>query len=316
MLSYSISVAVVVPTLNAGTSWVVWLEKLRVQTLPLQHVLIIDSSSDDATASIAVNAGCDVRIIPRSEFNHGTTRQLAADILVDADIIVYLTQDALLAHEGALACLVEAFTDHEVGVAYGRQLPHHEAKLIGSHARLFNYPETSEIRTMSDASRLGIKTAFTSNSFAAYRRNALMMVGGFPSNSILSEDTYVSAKMLLASWKIAYCAEAKVFHSHDYSIIQEFNRYFDIGVFHARESWVRLAFGSAESEGKKFVISEILFLMRHSPWQIPSAILRTFVKYAGYQLGLHEENIPIALKRKLSMHKGFWSKHSAVKLNE
>ena len=42
-----------------------------------------------------------------------------------------------------------------------------------------------------------MKTAFNSNSFAAYRRKALKDVGGFPINTILSEDMYVTAKMLL-----------------------------------------------------------------------------------------------------------------------
>ena len=84
-----------------------------------------------------------------------------------------------------------------------------------------------------------MKTAFNSNSFAAYRRKALKDVGGFPINTILSEDMYVTAKMLLKNWSVAYCADAKVYHSHNYTIWQEFKRYFDIGVFHAKEAWIR-----------------------------------------------------------------------------
>jgi rhamnosyltransferase len=240
------------------------------------------------------------------EFNHGATRQLAVNILSDSDILIYLTQDAILTDFNALRNLTDRFKDESVGVAYGRQLPNKNAGYIGSHAREFNYVIKSELRSLSDASRLGIKTAFISNSFAAYRRTALMNVGGFPANTILSEDMYVAAKMLLAGWKISYCAEAQVWHSHDYSFVQEFNRYFDIGVFHARECWIREKFGGAEGEGEKFVISELRYLLKHAPILIPSAILRTLLKYAGYQLGLREKKLPIAIKKCLSMHKRFW----------
>ncbi|MFA5913368.1 MAG: glycosyltransferase family 2 protein [Burkholderiales bacterium] len=308
-------IGLIVPTMNAGNGWEGWIESLKSQSLKPDRVLVVDSSSEDQTARLAKSARFEVLVIPRSDFNHGATRQLAAEVLADTDIFIYLTQDALLADPDALQNLVGHFVNESVGAVYGRQLPHPNAKPFGSHARLFNYPETSQVRSMADASRLGIKTAFISNSFAAYRRSAFMAVGGFPSNTILSEDTYVSAKLLLGGWKIVYCAEAQVFHSHDYSLIQEFKRYFDIGVFHAREYWVRAEFGGAEGEGKKFVLSEVRYLMWHAPWLIPSAILRTFSKYAGYQLGLHENHMPVALKRHLSMHKGFWSKESVPEQN-
>ena len=86
-------------------------------------------------------------------------------------------------------------------------------------------------------SSIGIKAAFLSNSFAAYRRSALESVGGFPSDTIFGEDTFAAAKMLLNGWKIAYSAEATVYHSHNLTFIEEFRRYFDIGVFHSREKW-------------------------------------------------------------------------------
>lgn len=73
---------------------------------------------------------------------------------------------------------------------------------------------------------------------------------------------YVAAKMLKCGWKVAYCANATVYHSHNYSLLDEFRRYFDIGVFNAREPWVLAEFGVAESEGVKFIRSEFLFLFR------------------------------------------------------
>ena len=303
-----LSFAVVVPTLNAGPEWRSWLSALQSQTLQPVRTIVVDSSSTDATAEISRAAGCEVVVIPRAEFNHGTTRQMAADLVEGLDLIIFMTQDAVLADRHALANLVAGFDTADVWVAYGRQLPHLDARPIGAHARLFNYSEVSETRSMADLGKYGLKLAFVSNSFAAYRGEKLREVGGFPSDNIFGEDTLVVAKMLLAGGSIAYRADARVYHSHDYSIMQDFRRYFDIGVFHSRESWLRTNFGGAEGEGKRFVLSELRFLASGAPQLVPSAIIRTAGKYLGYRLGLAERHFSLRMKRRLSMHRGYWAK--------
>ena len=300
-------IGLIVPTLNAGSQWSDWIALLKSQSLQPDRVLVVDSSSDDQTIQLARQAGFEVLSIQRSDFNHGATRQLAANHLSDAEILIYLTQDALLADNNALKYLVEAFSNPLVGAAYGRQLPHLDAGVLGAHARDFNYGAKSEVRSMKDIPVRGLKTVFISNSFSAYRKSALMAVGGFPANVILGEDTFVVSKMVLAGWEVAYCAEAKVRHSHDYTIVQEFKRYFDTGVFHGRETWIRQAMGGADGEGKRFVLSELRCLVRKAPWLIPSALLRTGMKYLGYKLGMMENKIPLSIKRRLSMHKRYWN---------
>jgi len=268
--------------------------------------LIIDSQSEDGTANLFATKGFKVYGITRQAFNHGATRQLAVDLCPKADILIFMTQDALLASSESLAKLVVPFKNPKVGAAFGRQLPNEDANPIAAHARLFNYSPESRIKGFDDIPALGIKTAFISNSFAAYRRSALEAIGGFPCRCIVSEDTYVAAKMILAGWKVAYCADATVYHSHNYSWRQEFQRYFDIGVFHSREPWVRTQFGGAEGEGRRFWKSEMKYLLRHAPHLIPSAFLRTVIKYLGFRIGLVENWLPFILKRRFSMQTAFW----------
>lgn len=295
-----------VPTLNAGRAWPKLLATVACSLPADCRRLVVDSESDDNTVELARKAGFEVIKIRRADFNHGGTRQLAVEHLSDCEVIVFLTQDALPVSPNSIHGLLSAFDDETVGAACGRQLPHVDARQIGAHARLFNYPDFSDVRDLSDVPRLGIKTAFISNSFAAYRRGALMAVGGFPSNVILSEDMVVAARMLLAGWRVAYCANAMVYHSHDYSYFQEFGRYFDIGVLHAHEKWLTEKFGKPQGEGRRFVLSELRYLVRRAPWLIPSAIARTGFKYLGYRLGLAHENLPRRWPRRLSMYKGYW----------
>jgi rhamnosyltransferase len=302
----SLRVALVIPTHNAGRHWRHLYAGIRNQSLVPHQMLVIDSSSNDGTVRRAGRAGFIVLEIDKRDFSHGGTRQLAAQRLSDADILIYLTQDAIPMGRDAFRNLVRAFEDPEVGAAYGRQMPRPEATPIEAHARLFNYPAESSVRSWESRKSLGFKSIFFSNSFGAYRRDALMSVGGFSSDIIFGEDTLVVAQMHRAGWKTAYVADALVQHSHSYSIAEEFRRYFDIGVLHAREAWLLEQFGSVSGEGKRFVLSERQYLLEHNRLQIPNAFLHTAAKYLGYRMGRQENRIPAELKYYLSMNKSYW----------
>ncbi|WP_263358966.1 glycosyltransferase [Acidicapsa ligni] len=296
---------VIIPTLNAAKDWPLFSQALLASVRP-EQVLILDSESTDGTVELARMAGFSVVTIARSEFNHGGTRQRAATMLPSAEILVYLTQDAVLATSDAVTKLLAAFENPAVGVAYGRQLPRPDAGAIEAHTREFNYPASPDLRDLTSRGRLGIKTIFISNSFAAYRRSALMQVGGFPSTVIFGEDTITAAHLLSADYKLAYVADACVYHSHAYSWKQDFARSFDIGVLHSREGWLLEKFGRATGEGKRFVISELRYLWQKDPKQMPSAVIRTGLKVLGYRLGMMEAKLTPGVKRRLSMHPHFW----------
>lgn len=299
-------VFLVVPTSNPGNMWPQWFQATEAQQ-PAVHSLVVDSSSTDSTDFSTLPVGWKLQRIAAADFNHGGTRNLALSHLPPStDVVVFMTQDALLADPHALSRLVSVFVDPAVACAYGRQLPHADASPVAAHARLFNYPDVSRSVSLADKSHLGLKACFMSNSFAAYRVADLHAVGGFPSSVILGEDMSVAARLLMAGKRVAYVADACVHHSHNYSALQEFRRYFDTGVFHARSPWLLHSFGSVRGEGLRFVRSELAYLWRHAPAWVPSALLRTAAKLAGYRLGRLEALWPLWFKRWCSMHKGFW----------
>lgn len=301
-------VAVIIPTFRAARYWPEISQGIRLQSLKPDRMIVIDSSSGDGTAELARRDGFEVLEIPPSKFNHGGTRQLGADYAPDANVLIYLTQDAVPFLADAFANLLRVFGNPEIGAAYGRQLPRQNASPIEAHARLFNYPDASVVRLWESRKTMGFKSIFFSNAFGAYRREALMSVGGFSPNVIFGEDTLVVARMHRAGWKTAYVADAMVRHSHPYTVADEFRRYFDIGVLHARESWLTEQFGSASGEGRRFVVSELKYLLRHGPYHVPSALARTIAKYAGYKIGRRESRIAPSLKHHLGLNRQFWSR--------
>ena len=281
-----ISVSVIVPTYNAGDSFYKFVEMIKRQTANVVQVLVVDSSSTDKTVEIAKENGFVVEVIDRKDFGHGKTRQYALE-KIDTEIVVFLTQDALLFNEYAIENLVKFLVaDEKIAAVYGRQLPYPNTGILGSFARLNNYPNDSRVNTFGDKERLGIKAAFLSDSFSAYKRSLLMDIGGFPKHVNFGEDTYVAAKFLMNGFSTGYCAESKVYHSHDYSLQQEYERCKEIGKFHKQERWLLETFGKAEGEGLKFVINEAKYLFKKGKWYyLPIAFFHNVVKYLGYRFG-------------------------------
>lgn len=300
------NVALIVPTYQAGKMWEQWLHMLSMQSLKPNQIVMIDSSSTDDTVVNARKYGLNPIIISPADFNHGGTRNQAVNTLTSCDVVVFLTQDSLFDTSFSLEKIVSVFDDEMVSCVCGRQLPHYDANPLAQHARFFNYPAKNNIKTIDDIPAVGIKVAFMSNSFAAYRYDTFKMLGGFPENTILAEDMYMAAKMILAGYKVAYCAEATVRHSHNYTPREEFRRYFDTGVFHACEPWIQQQLGGASGEGLKFVKSELHYLWQQAPRWIPRALLTTAFKLLGYKLGKSYKRLPKSWCPKLSMYKSYW----------
>jgi rhamnosyltransferase len=299
--------SIIIPTLNAGKQLQELLKALRSQTVPCE-IIVVDSSSSDDTGEIAKHFGIQIIRIKRREFDHGGSRTFGAK-MSKGDIVVYLTQDVLPVDTRAIENLIKPLGDERVGAAFGRQAPQQGATAFGAHLRLFNYPERSSMKSLSDKDRYGIKTPFLSNSFAAYRKRALEKIGGFHEDLILGEDMCAGAKLLLAGYTIAYAADAVVSHSHNFAAFQEFKRYFDIGVFHKKERWILEEFGGAGGEGLKYVRSEIAYLLKNGKYHLlPESLLRNWLKFAGYYLGGNHEKMPLRLIKKMSMHRDWWEK--------
>lgn len=297
---------IAIPTYNGGEVWENAIYNIIKYAPPNTFVQVIDSSSKDNTVSAALNVGFDVLTIASGEFNHGGTRNLAVEKhIADYDIVIFLTQDAI-PQADFIEKIIDVFQNEGVACAYGRQLPHEDANPIAQHARSFSYPAKSYVCGKEHIHLMGLKTVFMSNSFSAYRLSVFKELGGFPSNTILCEDMFYTAKAVSAGYKVAYVADAMVRHSHNYSPIEEFKRYFDIGVFHTDEPWIRNRFGGAGGEGMKYIFSELKFLLRKAPLWIFMSFINNFMKILGYKLGQKYKYVSRGLVKCFSMHKRYW----------
>ena len=300
-------VAVLIPTRNGAATLRELLAALKCQTLQPDLILGVDSASEDGTPEIFREYGVSVTTIAREDFDHGGTRTAMAEA-AQADILVFLTQDALLATRHSLEVLVNSLlAAPDIAAAYGRQLPNHDASLGAAHLRTFNYPPESAVRGFADRDRYGITTVFISNSFAAYRKQCLAEVGYFKFGLIFGEDTCTVGRLLLAGYRVAYAGDATVYHSHNYSLVQEFKRSFDIGVLHRTENWLLATYGQAEGRGLAYVRSGLSRLIAAGQYlQAGDFLLRVFLKLLGYTIGRRGTRLSQKICMRLSMNPGWW----------
>lgn len=307
-------VDVVIPTYKPGKKFSRLLKMLQRQTWPVGKIIVMNTEksfwNEHGFEGIK---NLEVHHLTKEEFDHGETRNRGMRFS-RADIVVFMTDDAVPADEHLIEALVKAFEQRgpegeAVIMAYARQLPDKECPLAERYTRSFNYPEESCVKTRADLEQMGIKTFFASNVCCAYDREKFWFQGGFIRRTIFNEDMIFAGKALLQDdYAVAYAAGARVIHSHNYNCRQQFKRNFDLAVSQADHPEL---FGCvrSESEGIRLVKSTARFLIRRGkPWLVPGLVVKSGFKFLGYRAGKCYRLLPKWLILKLTMNREYWKK--------
>lgn len=297
--------SVIIPTLNPGPGLSALISSLRCQAESPQEIIIVDSASADGTPVLAASLGCRVLSISQTDFTHGGSRNLGARAAL-GDALIFMTQDAMPVNTAFTQELLRPLREGLAVAGYGRQIARSGASLREQFTRAFNYPAEDELRTRETVARLGVGAYFFSNVASAVRADIFHELGLFNESVIMNEDMLFCAAVLDSGWSVAYVAKACVFHSHDYGLFQTFRRYFDVGVFFARH-FNRPALAT-QGRGTRYSILLLRMLSRKRAWlELCMALAEIGAKFVGYNLGRHERIMPIMIKRRMSMHRAYWT---------
>ena len=299
-------VDVLIPVYRPDGKLTELLKRLKMQNYPIHRVILMNTEEKHfPTELTGIWDRVEVYHLAKEEFDHGGTRYRGVRIST-ADLVVCMTQDAMPADETLIEELVKPFDDPEVWAAYARQLPNEDCREVEKYTRSFNYPEKSMVKTKEDLDRLGIKTFFCSNVCAAWRRKKYLELGGFVKHTIFNEDMILAGTMIKQGGKIAYCAKAKVIHSHNYSAFQQFHRNFDLAV---SQTMYPEVFGGirSESEGIKLVKKSLSYCIKiGKPWLMIQVVTQSAGKLLGYKMGQRYRSLPMWLILRCTMSPSFW----------
>ncbi|WMJ87629.1 glycosyltransferase [Anaerocolumna sp. MB42-C2] len=316
---YSVSVDVIIPVYKPDTKFNQLIERLTKQTVKPNRIILLQTvetetdSTEKQEKALAYALSLSSSIcriesyeIKKPDFDHGGTRNYGAS-LSQAEIIVFMTQDAVPADVNLINSLLIPFQDRKVAAAYGRQLAMQKSGIIESYTRQFNYPDHSYTKSLEDLPKLGIKTYFCSNVCAAYRKSVYEELSGFVTKTIFNEDMIMAAGIINAGYSITYAADARVYHSHIYTYMQQFKRNFDLAVSQKQYDHIFSSVKS-ETEGTKMVKQTLNYLIEKKQYiLIPDLIFLSGFKYLGYLAGKNYDKLPKNVIKKLSLNPSYWN---------
>jgi ubiquinone/menaquinone biosynthesis C-methylase UbiE/GT2 family glycosyltransferase/archaellum component FlaC len=221
--SLSATVSVVIPTKDAvSEGFENLLQALRDQKgVASPEILVVDSGSTDATVQVAREYSARVIEIQPEEFNHGATRNLAAQNS-QGEVILFMTQDAIPASEDLLHELAGTLLADDVlaGVS-PRQIPKSNADIYACWEVVNHYRYISQApraRPGHPADLAGIRSdelrrlATLDNVCAMVRRNVWDQVRFRPMG--FAEDLQFGVDCLGLGYRTALISHRAVIHSH------------------------------------------------------------------------------------------------------
>lgn len=226
------AVSVVIPTLNGGPRFRECLAAIRRQQLdrPVE-VICIDSGSTDVTGGYCREFDVRVIGIERRAFNHGRTRNQAIRE-ARGEYVALLTQDAVPLGTDWLASLVEALESTPCAAgAYGRQEPRPDLHPY-LRWRLEQWAasrSTRVVQRISDPEAFEVASPLEKLAIAAFddvnscvRRSVWERMPFPPAD--FGEDIAWGLQVIRAGHAIVYEPRARVEHSHNDTLWQDFRR--------------------------------------------------------------------------------------------
>lgn len=227
--------SVIIPTYNAGAQFENVLKATVEQVTPWPfEILVIDSGSTDETLEI-IEKFPNVKLhqINSKDFSHGGTRNLGVE-LTSGEFIAFLTHDALPADERWLYKLVTSLEQcPDAAGVFGKHLAYPEAspftkRDLEQHFENFEkYPlvlnrDTDKRKYANNNQGWRQLLHFYSDNNSCMRRSVWEKL---PYRSIkFGEDQVWADDIIQAGYSKVYSPRARVFHSHDFSPKETFDR--------------------------------------------------------------------------------------------
>jgi glycosyltransferase involved in cell wall biosynthesis len=301
-------ISVIIPVKDGGDDLARCLDAIsRQQTGEEVEVIVADTGSRDGSPALARSRGARVLELASSGFRHGATRNRAAEQAL-GDVLVFTVQDAYAANDRWLEKLCVTVRAEGVAGAYGRQIPHEDARAPERFFLDFLYGPEERWQRIASGESLSMRNTLFSNVNSAIPKS-MWQKYPFDDDLFFSEDQDWSRRVLLAGYAVRYHPDAAVRHSHPYSLASAFKRFFDSGAA-ARRGYLaggRESFRVLRQEGLRYVRQELIWLARTGQARsIPYTLVYELAKFLGLQVGARERLLPLWLKRRCSFFPGYW----------
>ena len=259
------------------------LKQKNVQINEVKYVLT--ESKDDSEEKLR-KLNINYKKIKKEEFSHSLTREKEA-FESKANILVFITQDVKIVRDDWLYNLTKDIANGKVDACYSRQICTNNT--IEKYTRECNYPENSKVVSKDDIEKLGLKTFFFSDASSAIKRVTFVKLNGYDNkNLVISEDMYIAYKLITNGYKIKYCADSEVVHSHVFTLKQYYDRYKDTGKFFKENNYLnKYKVNQAGGSMAKYIFKRAI---QDKNWSVLIKYIPNMAaRFIGMQVGKNEK---------------------------
>ena len=208
----------------------------KQKNVNIKKISYVLTESSDNTEKLLKRINATYSKLKKEEFSHSTARENVAK-KSDADIVVFITQDIDIRNNDWLEKLVNPIINGESEASFSRQVTKYNN--IEKYTREKNYPDKSFINTKADIKEKGLKTFFFSDASSAIKTEIFKKLNGYDGKRlVINEDMYIAYKLITNGYKIKYCSDSVVYHSHKFTFKEIYKRYYDTGVFFKENSYI------------------------------------------------------------------------------
>jgi len=307
-------VSVILPTKNVERNIEYLFLSIYNQDFNGDIEIIVLDSSDDNTPEIAQKFPVKFVEVKEEDYNYGATRNIGAS-LSSGDYLVFLSADVVIKQNLWLKRLLKPFNEENVAGVFGRQYPKENANPMEKFFLFCLYPSINYSLEKDNKGKIEVKNKiFFSNTNSAIRKKVWEQIK-IP-EMLMSEDQEWAKRAILADYKIVYSSEAYIHHSHNYSLIKLFRRFFDSGAtlpYVFNDDRIDYLTDNSIIEGLKYIEAELIFMLRHGYVKtIPYAILYDFMRFSGYFLGTKHKYLPLWMKKMFCSKRNHWEKYDDI----
>lgn len=275
----------------------------KQKNVDIKEILyVVTKTKDDSSIDILEGIGASYYTVTSKEYSHSLTREQMA-YKATGDILVFITQDIIIESDVWLYNLTKDIESKKCEAAFSRQVASDNS--IERYTRMNNYPENSRIVSKDDIDRLGILTYFFSDASSAIKREVFVDLNGYDGKRLLTnEDMYIAYKLINKGYRIKYCSDSVVIHSHNYSYKTLFKRYFDQAVFLKQNEYIDCASNKSAFALLKFVLKNAI---REGNIKVIFSIIPNFgVRFIANKLGKKYEKMSKERILKYTANKSYW----------
>ncbi len=228
----------------------------RQKDVDINEIKYILTESSDDSEKVLKKLKIKYEKIKKCCFSHSLVREKAG-MASKADVLVFITQDIVIEDDKWLYYLTKDISD-DIVACYSKQVSKYNN--IEKYTREKNYPDESFIVSKEDIPKRGLKTFFFSDAASAIKTSTFQELKGYDNKNLpISEDMYIAYKIIMSGKKIKYCADSIVYHSHNFSLKELYQRYKLTGKFFKENNYLdQYGTNSSGASLAKYVLKRIV----------------------------------------------------------